>query len=619
MSQNTQCLSVTILALGLFGISSAQESLAVSLPYDNTCPVVYDNDDADDMYTDEYLLSLASAGSITLKGMSTTSGGWSQSLFPDSVFNFQWDLSGRSEIVGKALRSGMSQLPTPVAGSSVALVRPASGVIEDTVPVDTPGARQIIAEAHNATTNKPLVVILGGPSTTLASAYLLDNSITSTVVVASQSGGPGENDLRDFNDTADSNATSIVLQRFRVVLFGPVFNQSALVNKSLLTNLPNTELRRWMIDKSLPHVNLPGGQDHDGPAAIALMRTNYVVTAKSKSYGGIVSGNMVLTNNPNGNISIVTTASQAIATAEWWRALSNSAAYGNNPLPPVKVPFSGDAAPIPGTIEAENFDYGGPGISYSNLTVKTEDEYTNRYVTTFRVTDSVDFDLANGDAGGYAVAVAKAGEWTAYTVNVAATAQYTIDVRVASKGLGGSFHLEFTNGNVATFNVPDTGDWQTWQTLTKSNVSLTAGQQVMRIVMDSGGVSNLVGDINYVRVWPAGLNGPDDDPDGDGLSNAQEDTLGTDPLNSAARCALQITQLFGGTVQLSFPSVVRRVYTLEYRDGFDGDTSWQPISNFQSVTGSGSVTNYNDDGSGTGTSSAVAPTRMYRLHVNLPP
>ena len=162
MSQNTQCLSVTILALGLFGISSAQESLAVSLPYDNTCPVVYDNDDADDMYTDEYLLSLASAGSITLKGMSTTSGGWSQSLFPDSVFNFQWDLSGRSEIVGKALRSGMSQLPTPVAGSSVALVRPASGVIEDTVPVDTPGARQIIAEAHNATTNKPLVVILGG-------------------------------------------------------------------------------------------------------------------------------------------------------------------------------------------------------------------------------------------------------------------------------------------------------------------------------------------------------------------------------------------------------------------------------------------------------------------------
>lgn len=30
-----------------------------------TCPVIYDNDDHDDMYTDEYLLSLAGAGNIT--------------------------------------------------------------------------------------------------------------------------------------------------------------------------------------------------------------------------------------------------------------------------------------------------------------------------------------------------------------------------------------------------------------------------------------------------------------------------------------------------------------------------------------------------------------------------
>src|ERR1017187_1592875 len=138
---------------------------ALPLPYDNTCPVIYDNDDADDMYTDEYLLSLASAGNITLKGMITTSGGWSQPLFPDPVFNFQWDLSGRSEIVSKALRSGMSNLPTPVAGSSVALVQPGSGVIEDTTPINTPGAQLIITEAHNATVNHPLVVIMGCPPT----------------------------------------------------------------------------------------------------------------------------------------------------------------------------------------------------------------------------------------------------------------------------------------------------------------------------------------------------------------------------------------------------------------------------------------------------------------------
>ena len=75
VAQLGSCLSVTILALGLFGIGSVRESLAISLPYDNTCPIIYDNDDADDMYTDEYLLSLVSAGNITLKGMITSSGG----------------------------------------------------------------------------------------------------------------------------------------------------------------------------------------------------------------------------------------------------------------------------------------------------------------------------------------------------------------------------------------------------------------------------------------------------------------------------------------------------------------------------------------------------------------
>jgi hypothetical protein len=611
---------VTILALGLFGISSAQESPAFSLPYDSTCPVIYDNDDHDDMYTDEYLLSLASAGNITLKGMITTSGGWSEPSFPDPVFVFQWDLTGRSELVGKARRSGMSNLPTPIPGSGVALVKPGSGVIEDTVPIDTPGARWIVTEARNAT-NKPLVVVMGGPPTTLASAYLMDNSITNTVVLAWLSGGPGENDLQDFNNTVDRWATSIVVRRFRAVLFALVFNQSSLVNKSQLTQLPNTELRQWMIDKNLPHANLPNGQDHDGPPAITLMRSDYVVAGKPKSYAGTDGGgNAFLHDDANGNILMVTQADQTIATTEWWRALSNSAAYGNSPFAPAKVPFRGAAAPIPGTIEAENFDYGGPGVSYSNLIVKTEDEYINRYVTTFRVTDSVDFDLASGDAGGYAVAVTQPGEWIAYTVNVVATAPYTVDVRVASKGSGGSFHLEFNGAPVpGTFNIPNTGDWQNWQTLTKSNVTLTAGQQVMRIVMDSGGVSNLVGDINYVRIWPAGRSGPNDDPDGDGLTNTQEDTLGTDPLDGTISSALQVARRLDNTVQLGFSSVGRRVYTIEYRDGFGGGTSWQPISNFQNVVGNGGVLTCIDDGSGTGSSPAVAPARLYRLHVNLPP
>jgi len=473
---------------------------AIALPYDNTCPVIYDNDDADDMYTDEYLLSLASAGNITLKGMITTSGGWSQPTFPDPVFNFQWDLSGRTEIVGKAQRSGLSNLPAPVAGSSVALVQPGSGILEDTVPIDTVGAHLIVNEAHNATTIQPLVVVMGGPPTTLASAYLMDNSITGTVVLAWQSGGPGENDAQDFNDTADQWATTIVDQRFRVVLFGPVFHQTALVDKSLLTNLPNTELRQWLIDKNLPHVNLPGGQDHDGPPAITLMRPDYILIAKPKSVAGTNgNGTLFLQDDPNGNILMVTTASQAIATTEWWRSLSNSAAYGNNPLTPTLTPYTNDSlVAIPGRVEAEQFDYGGPNVSYHNLQVKTEDEELTRYPTTFRVTDSVDFDLVTNTSG-FAIAVTQPGEWLDYSVNVGTSGLYALNISLSSLGAGGTFHVEFGGVNqTGPLTVPDTGGWQNWQTLTMSNVTLTAGPQVMRLVMDSGGVSNLVGDIDYL-------------------------------------------------------------------------------------------------------------------------
>ena len=499
MLQKGACLSVAILALGLMGIDPARESSAISLPYDNTCHVVYDNDDVDAIYTDEYLLSLASAGNITLKGMITTSGGWSEPLFPDPVFCYQWVLNGRSEVAGKARRSGLSNFPTPVAGSGVALVQPGSGVIEDTVPVDTPGAHLIVTEAHNAATNKPLVVVMGGPSTTVASAYLMDNSITNTVVLAWMAGGPGENDLQDFNNTADWWSTIIVMQRFRAVLFGPVVNQTPLVDKAQLTQLPNTELRQWMIDKSLPHIGLPGGHDENGPPAITLMRPDYITTAKPKSYGGVDgNGNMFLQDDPNGNILMVTAADQTIATTEWWRALSNSAAYGNNPLPPTLTPYNGSPVALPGRVEAEQFDYGGPGVSYSNLTLKTEDEYTNRYVTTFRVTDRVDFDRVTNTSG-YAIAVTQPAEWLDYTVNVATSGLYALDVRLTSQGAGGTFHVEFAGvDQTGPLTVPDTGGWQNWQTLTKSNVTLTAGQQVMRLVMDSGGISNLVGDINYL-------------------------------------------------------------------------------------------------------------------------
>ena len=48
-----------------------------------------------------------------------------------------------------------------------------------------------------------------------------------------------------------------------------------------------------------------------------------------------------------------------------------------------------------------------------------------------------------------------------------------------------------------TLAVPNTGGWQVWQTLTTTNVTLTAGKQVMRLSIDGGGSG---GNMNFVNV-----------------------------------------------------------------------------------------------------------------------
>src|SRR5438552_5931985 len=48
--------------------------------------------------------------------------------------------------------------------------------------------------------------------------------------------------------------------------------------------------------------------------------------------------------------------------------------------------------------------------------------------------------------------------------------------------------------------VPDTGGWQTWTLVTKTGISLAAGVQVLRLVMDNIGPGGAVGNFNWLRL-----------------------------------------------------------------------------------------------------------------------
>ena len=122
--------------------------------------------------------------------------------------------------------------------------------------------------------------------------------------------------------------------------------------------------------------------------------------------------------------------------------------------------------------------------------------------------------LASDSAStGYKVGRTKAGEWVEYTINVANAGAYTIEACVASDGDGGAFHIEFDGTDkTGSMNIPNTGGWNSWQTIQRLNVTLNAGVQVMRLVMERNGSTGAIGDFDYIRLCNTGV--PDNQDDG---------------------------------------------------------------------------------------------------------
>jgi hypothetical protein len=84
--------------------------------------------------------------------------------------------------------------------------------------------------------------------------------------------------------------------------------------------------------------------------------------------------------------------------------------------------------------------------------------------------------------GGLDVGWISKGDWMSYNLNVASAGTYTVSFRVASALAGPSFKMQDAKGNVlATVNVPTTGAWQAWTTIT-ATMTLPAGAQTLTIV-----------------------------------------------------------------------------------------------------------------------------------------
>ncbi|HXH05027.1 MAG TPA: hypothetical protein VNI83_00395, partial [Vicinamibacterales bacterium] len=115
------------------------------------------------------------------------------------------------------------------------------------------------------------------------------------------------------------------------------------------------------------------------------------------------------------------------------------------------------------------------------------------------------------------------------------------------------------------------GGWQTWRTIRKPGVSLAAGVQVWRLVMDTAGPSAAVGNLNFFRVVaPGAITGSErlawDQPAASTTELSQIRYAlyidGTRTVLSSAACATQVTAS-GYPCESPLPSMSTGSHVLE--------------------------------------------------------
>jgi hypothetical protein len=185
--------------------------------------------------------------------------------------------------------------------------------------------------------------------------------------------------------------------------------------------------------------------------------------------------------------------SGGVGNYNWFRLTSTGSSPAPPPPPPPSSAYGGTPAPLPGIVQAENFDIGSQGVAYS-------DASTGNSGGAYRST-AVDIGTT-GDAGsgGYYVGWTRAGEWLKYTVNVTETRNYTLHMRVANVGSGATVRIEVDGIDVTgPVAVPNTGGWDVWQTVSLTGISLSQGQRIIRLVMLTANAENSgVGNYGYV-------------------------------------------------------------------------------------------------------------------------
>ncbi len=148
--------------------------------------------------------------------------------------------------------------------------------------------------------------------------------------------------------------------------------------------------------------------------------------------------------------------------------------YGQYPYPEPDEPHD-----IPGEIKAVDYDYGGEGVAYHDITASNTGNGP-------RKNEGVDTEKNNE---GTNVGWIEADEWLEYSIKVNKTGFYSVEAHVASDRYdgGGPFHLVINGEERTSFDPKSTGSWFNYTSITNEFFYLSTNDSLLRIDMGTGG------------------------------------------------------------------------------------------------------------------------------------
>lgn len=363
----------------------------------------------------------------------------------------------------------------PLNGDTLVIIDPATMIIK--------GEAKVVSSSSDAA-NNCLSVTFNSIGTGIVAGDQLYNKNTVAV-------------LNVTNTIVEKNrARGMLIQTSNVHVSGTAFNQCSGPGIMLTSTTAGT-----FIESSVPsHVTISGCNFNNCNYGAISMNAPLVfyTNTTSSQYASAVIDDIHINNN------LFTTISNqpAIFIRSAKNVYTDSNQFSNNSV--VQIDYINDnneycnifidrnsitgatayknTVSLPSKIEAENFDNGGEGVGYHDVTLFNEGN------SNYREGERVDiFDMGGGVIGiNYTVC----SEWLGYTVNVPQNGYYNVIVRGSTAVDGATFHLERDfNFLTSEIQFPNTGGWSSFQDDTVRGVYLSQGTYQIKFVWDNLGIN----------------------------------------------------------------------------------------------------------------------------------